>query len=83
MKNENLRSLAAMAVMAWSLGGVLAQESKKTDNVEATRASDASHLSCHTPNGPACASNRKGGAVRTRSVGDTSANRPECGLAKA
>ena len=53
------------------------------DGVETTRASDASHLSCHTPNGPACASNRKGGAVRTRSVGDTSANRPECGLAKA
>ena len=37
MKNENLRSLAAMAVMAWSLGGVLAQESKKTDNVEASK----------------------------------------------
>ena len=37
MKNENLRSLVAMAVMAWSLGGVLAQESKKTDNVVASK----------------------------------------------
>ena len=37
MKNENLRSLVAIAVMAWSLGGVLAQESKKTENVEASK----------------------------------------------
>ena len=37
MKNENLRSLAAMAVMVWSLGGVLAQESNKTDNMEASK----------------------------------------------
>jgi hypothetical protein len=37
MKNEILRSIAAMAAMAWSLGGVLAQESGKTDNVEASK----------------------------------------------
>ena len=37
MKNENLRSLVAIAVMAWSPGGVLAQESKKTENVEASK----------------------------------------------
>ncbi|HIM68159.1 MAG TPA: hypothetical protein EYM45_06310, partial [Verrucomicrobia bacterium] len=37
MKNETMTSVAAAAVLAWSLGGVLAQESKKTDNVEASK----------------------------------------------
>ena len=38
MKNETVRSIAAMAVIAWSLGGVIAQESKKTGNPEAAKA---------------------------------------------
>ena len=37
MKNETVRSIAAMAVMAWSLGEVLAQESEKTDKPEAAK----------------------------------------------
>ena len=37
MKNETMTSVAAAAVLAWSLGGVLAQESKKTDKVEASK----------------------------------------------
>ena len=37
MKNETMTRVAAAAVLAWSLGGVLAQESKKTDNVEASK----------------------------------------------
>jgi hypothetical protein len=37
MKNETMTSVAAVAVLAWSLGGVLAQESKKTDKAEAAK----------------------------------------------
>ena len=37
MKHETVRSIAAMAVMAWSLGEVLAQESEKTDKPEAVK----------------------------------------------
>jgi polyhydroxybutyrate depolymerase len=37
MKNETMTSVAAAAVLAWSLGGVLAQESKKTDKAEAAK----------------------------------------------
>jgi len=33
-----MRSIAAMAVIAWSLGGVMAQESKKTGKPEAAKA---------------------------------------------
>ena len=37
MKNKSVRSIAAIAVMAWSLGEVLAQESEKTDKPEAAK----------------------------------------------
>ena len=37
MKNKTMTSVATASVLAWSLGGVLAKESKKTDNVEASK----------------------------------------------
>ncbi|MBO93776.1 MAG: hypothetical protein CMI32_02610, partial [Opitutales bacterium] len=37
MKNKIITSVVAVAVMAWSLGGVQAQESKKTDKAEAAK----------------------------------------------
>ena len=37
MKNETMTSITAMALLAWSLGGVLAQEPEKTDKAEAVK----------------------------------------------
>ena len=37
MKKETMARVAAVAVLAWGRGGVLAQESKKTDKAEAAK----------------------------------------------